>query len=71
MKNNITKECIDCGDEIPEGRVRLMPKTETCLGCQERREKKGNFQKHRMHVTYVHKCDEIEAVEETLIRSAQ
>lgn len=62
------RECTDCGDEIPAARIKLIPKTETCLLCQEIREKKGNFQRHTMHVKYIHKCDEIEATEETLIR---
>jgi phage/conjugal plasmid C-4 type zinc finger TraR family protein len=30
--------CIECGDEIPEGRRRALPGARTCLACQSGRD---------------------------------
>jgi phage/conjugal plasmid C-4 type zinc finger TraR family protein len=30
--------CIECGDEIPEGRRRALPGARTCLPCQAGRD---------------------------------
>ena len=29
-------ECTDCGEDIPEGRLDLVPYTERCVACQEK-----------------------------------
>ena len=68
-KKLVEQECADCGEVISIERLRLVPKTETCIECQEHREKRGNFQRHRMVVTYNVRCEEIESVDETLVRA--
>jgi phage/conjugal plasmid C-4 type zinc finger TraR family protein len=30
--------CVDCGDEIPEGRRHAMPGVRTCITCQSARD---------------------------------
>ena len=30
--------CVDCGDEIPEGRRRALPGARTCVRCQSGRD---------------------------------
>jgi len=74
MKNIKSKtterECNDCEKVIPEGRLLLFPNAETCVVCQDYREKKGDFQRHKMNVRYVFKCDEIESTEETIVRGS-
>ena len=32
-------ECIECGDDIPEGRRKALPGALTCVGCQSGRDK--------------------------------
>ncbi|ECA1950123.1 hypothetical protein EJH27_01455 [Salmonella enterica subsp. enterica serovar Virchow] len=34
--------CLDCGDEIPEKRRKLLPGVSLCTSCQEWREAGGN-----------------------------
>lgn len=29
-------ECLECGEDIPEGRLDLVPYTERCVACQEK-----------------------------------
>lgn len=29
------KDCVDCGTEIPEKRLRAAPWTKRCISCQE------------------------------------
>ena len=31
--------CLECGDEIPEGRRRVLPGVRTCVGCQSERDR--------------------------------
>jgi phage/conjugal plasmid C-4 type zinc finger TraR family protein len=33
-----TKDCIECGDDIPEARRRAVPGVTTCVSCQARRD---------------------------------
>jgi phage/conjugal plasmid C-4 type zinc finger TraR family protein len=33
-----TTHCIECGEEIPEGRRRALPGARTCLPCQSGRD---------------------------------
>lgn len=28
-------DCIRCGNEIPEARLKALPETELCIGCSE------------------------------------
>lgn len=28
-----TKQCIVCGNDIPQGRLKAIPDTKTCTGC--------------------------------------
>ena len=30
-----TKNCIHCEQPIPEGRLKALPKTQTCTGCSQ------------------------------------
>jgi phage/conjugal plasmid C-4 type zinc finger TraR family protein len=32
--------CIECGDEIPEGRRQAVPVVKTCIQCQSARDKR-------------------------------
>ena len=31
--------CLECGDEIPEGRRRVLPGVRTCVACQSERDR--------------------------------
>ena len=33
-----TKECVECGEDIPEARRIAMPGTTTCVNCQSGRD---------------------------------
>ena len=33
-----TTHCVECGDEIPEGRRRALPGARTCVRCQSGRD---------------------------------
>lgn len=33
-----TRDCVECGDEIPEARRRAMPGATTCVHCQSGRD---------------------------------
>jgi len=33
--------CTDCGDDIPEARMKAMPWVELCVACQSDRDKRG------------------------------
>ena len=33
-----TEDCVECGDEIPEPRRRVLPGATTCISCQSRRD---------------------------------
>ena len=33
-----TEDCVECGDEIPEGRRRALPGATTCIRCQSGRD---------------------------------
>ena len=35
------KECVECGDEIPEARQKTVPGVQYCVYCQEYLERKG------------------------------
>lgn len=39
LKTGSYGSCIDCGDPIPEKRLKLLPEAERCTGCQEAHEK--------------------------------
>ena len=34
-------ECVECGDEIPEGRRLAEPGTDLCTRCKSAKEKRG------------------------------
>lgn len=31
----MSKECVHCGQQIPEGRLKALPKTNTCTPCSQ------------------------------------
>lgn len=33
-----TLECVECGDDIPEGRRKALPGVTTCIACQTHRD---------------------------------
>lgn len=39
LKTGSYGSCIDCGDPIPEERLKLLPEAERCTSCQEVHEK--------------------------------
>jgi RNA polymerase-binding transcription factor DksA len=34
-------QCVDCGHEIPEGRLEARPEAARCVGCQAKYAKRG------------------------------
>ena len=32
--------CLECGEEIPEARRRVLPGVRTCIGCQSARDRR-------------------------------
>jgi hypothetical protein len=63
------KDCSNCGEEIPEKRVKAMPNTELCVFCQEKLEKAGKFQRHVMDVQPVMKAGEVDEINSTIVRA--
>ena len=35
------QQCINCGDEITEGRLKALPNTKTCISCSNMGRKKA------------------------------
>jgi phage/conjugal plasmid C-4 type zinc finger TraR family protein len=35
-----TLECVECGEDIPEGRRRALPGVTTCVACQSGRDQR-------------------------------
>jgi len=47
MEDGTYGECMECGEPIPEGRVRARPAALFCIGCKEQREQEQERQKAR------------------------
>jgi DnaK suppressor protein len=43
LKNNEFGLCLDCGDEIPEARLRAKPHAQCCIKCKSIREQNGGI----------------------------
>jgi hypothetical protein len=35
MENILKRDCIDCGEPIPEGRIKALPKVKKCVKCSD------------------------------------
>ena len=35
------KQCVKCGQDIPEGRLKILPNTKTCVNCSDVNKKGG------------------------------
>lgn len=69
MKMNIkARECNGCGEEIDPRRVKAMPQTNICVGCQEENENAGKFALHKMSISGVTRCDELDEVKVVIHR---
>lgn len=44
------KVCEECGDAIPSKRLKLLPRAEYCVDCQDKLERAGLFRRHKMDV---------------------
>ena len=56
--------CKKCGNDISEGRLKILPKTQTCVDCSDIKKKKG-FKVITGKDTYT----ELEIVDEETFRS--
>lgn len=45
------KECKECGDLIPEKRIKLMPNIEYCIRCQTSLEESGKAATVKMEIS--------------------
>lgn len=36
------RECVDCGDRIPDARKKAVPGCQKCIGCQNAFERRGS-----------------------------
>lgn len=43
LKNNEYGNCLDCGDIIPEARLRAKPHAQCCIKCKSIREQNGGI----------------------------
>lgn len=43
LKNNEYGQCLDCGDDIPEARLRAKPYAQCCIKCKSIREENGGI----------------------------
>lgn len=67
--NNIERDCEDCGDEIPVGRLKARPTATKCVHCQDKAERNGQFSKHRMdYIVKPNGGNEVEVMETFLVR---
>lgn len=71
MNQKDDKECKECGEWIGLGRLKARPKTELCIECQTKLEKKGGFVRHKMNITAVMKAGEIDSLEEIFYRGSE
>jgi len=60
--------CEDCGEPIPEARLKARPLARLCVGCQEQAEDDGKFQRPLMDFKPHMKCGEVESVESVFYR---
>ena len=63
-------DCRGCGEEIPEARVKARPGTTLCVDCQQKREDKGQFQRHVIDVQPVIEAWENVGITQTLVRGS-
>jgi len=42
-----SRECIDCGDQIPRERRRALPSATRCIGCQDEAERVAHIRRTR------------------------
>lgn len=49
--NSHGKQCEDCGQKIPEKRLKAKPNAIICTQCQEEREANGDFVYSSMEIT--------------------
>lgn len=62
------KYCTDCGEEINPKRLKIHPNTKICVYCQEEKEAKGQFARHRMEIEPATNGWAFEEIETTFIR---
>lgn len=62
------RDCKECGEEIPEARLKALPHAETCVHCQQNLESNGKFARHVMDVRATMKAGEIDEVHSTIVR---
>lgn len=63
------RECRDCGEEIGKQRLKVKPDATMCVECQQKAEREGRFQKHRMdYVVKPNGGGEVESMETFLVR---
>jgi RNA polymerase-binding transcription factor len=43
LNNNEYGNCLDCGDDIPDARLRAKPHAQCCIKCKSIREKNGGI----------------------------
>lgn len=54
--------CEDCEVKIPARRMKARPEATLCVDCQERAEKLGQFERHRMGHDVKFKGDDVDMV---------
>lgn len=62
------RSCVECGEQIPEERLRAKPDTKYCIDCQEIRESTGKFSRSKMKIVQEIVGYQCEDVQQELIR---
>lgn len=65
----MSRECQECGEEIPKARAKALPGCTICVDCQGKAEREGRFARHRMAYKIQHSKDgtEIESMEGEIV----
>lgn len=62
------KDCVLCGEEINEKRLKVKPETVYCIECQTKREEKGLFSRSKIEIYQELKSWEVEALHSIIIK---
>lgn len=67
----MNRECLECDQPIPPGRLRVKPSARFCIHCQEDLEKRGLYERSVMDIQPEIQSWENIGVTQTLIRGTE
>jgi RNA polymerase-binding transcription factor DksA len=65
------RDCVQCGEPIPQKRLEAKPNTYVCVECQSKREDNGEFRRSTMETHQEISGWQFEGVKNTLIKGEE